>query len=120
MEQHLVDDMTQDGAHNLCDEECGNGNVHRRLIDPDRTDNMETIIVPFDGLEINVIRSRHGHGEGELVMDGFFLGLDVEILEPDPIHRKEDLFGVVEQNIDFAPLVVVILGVLKNLVRAHF
>lgn len=110
--------MTQNGAYNLCDEKCGDGNVHRWLIDPYGTDNMETIVIPFNGLEINVIHSRHGHGEGEVVPDGLFLGLDVEILEPNPIDRKKYLFGMMKQNIHSAPLLVRMI-ILENLVHAR-
>ena len=119
MEQDLINDMPQNGAHNLCDEECGDGDVHRRLIDPHRTHNMETIVIPFNGLEVNVIGPRHRHGERELVLDFFFLGLDVEILEPDPVYRKEDFFRVMKQNIHFASFIVRIIVILRNPVGAH-
>lgn len=117
VEQDLIDHVTQNGAHYLCNEKCGNGNVHRWFINPDGTDNMKTIIVPFDGLEINVIHSRHGHGEGKSVLNTLFLGLDVEILESNPVNRKKNLFGVMKKNIHFAPLLVRMI-ILKNLVCA--
>ena len=119
MEQNLVDDMSQDSTNNLCDEERGNRNVHGRFVDPDGTDNMETIIIPFNRLEVNIIHSRHGHGEGKSVLNGLFLGLDIEILEPNPIDREKDLFSVMEQNIHFALLVVIIVIILENPIRAH-
>ena len=42
----------------------------------------------------------------------FFLGLDIEILEPDPINRKKGLFCMMKKDIHL--VFIIILAILGN------
>ena len=61
------------------------------------------------GLEVNVVDTDKGHGKFIIRLDKFLLCLDVEILEPNTIYREEDLFRLVEGDMNQMALLVLMI-----------
>jgi hypothetical protein len=60
---------------------------------------MKTIIQMRNGLQVNIIHLDKGHVKLKHTGCCLLLGLDVEILEPNPIYREKNLFGMMEKYI---------------------
>lgn len=109
MEKDLIDHVSEDATNNLCNDECRNRNVDGWFIDPCRLDNMVAIIMVDGRLQVNVIHSHKVHGKFIIRFHKFLLGLDVEILETDAIHREEHFFRLVERNMNQLSFLVLMM-----------